>query len=70
MTDSTNGGSRPPLTEEQIRAARNSPLLRTLYRIAKAQVERGAHTLPGTEPLSPQRYVIERHRGQGLTHQD
>ncbi len=47
MTDSTNSDSRPPLTEEQIRDPRKSRLLRVLYAGTKAQVERGARTLPG-----------------------
>ncbi len=62
MTDSTNDGSRPPLTEEQIREARNSPLLRTLYRITKAQVERGARTL-SARPSYKQPEPSETHEG-------
>ncbi|MDP9352768.1 MAG: hypothetical protein M3P51_14690 [Chloroflexota bacterium] len=62
MTDSTDGGPRPPLTEEQMREARNSPLLRTLYRIAKAQVERGARTLPA-RPSYEQPEPSETHEG-------
>ncbi len=47
MTDSTNSDSRAPLTEGQIRDPRKSRLLRVLYAGTKAQVERGARTLPG-----------------------
>ncbi len=62
MTDSTNGGPRPPFTEEQIVEASKSHLARTLYRITKAQVERGARTLPA-RPSYKQPEPSEPHEG-------
>ncbi len=62
MTDSRNGNPCPPLTEEQIIAASKTPLARTLYRIAKAQVERGARTLPA-RPSYKQPGPCETHEG-------
>ncbi len=61
MTDSTNSDSRPPVTDPA-RDPRKSRLLRGLYALAKAQVERGARTLPGvttTEQPEP----CETHEG-------
>ncbi len=60
--ESDNSDPRQPLTEEQICEARNSPLARTLYRIAKAQVERGARTLPA-RPSYKQPESSETHEG-------